>query len=131
MLLVCSPVQGLFPHSSAERLRPRQSAHSLVHSQYWSPYHMYMYNGTLTRNEALAAVMVPNGFTKAGFSFAICSSEEGLIPLSVFTGLGLPVTGEEEVSPNTSKGKKRDSPGTNIVNTSSRLPFFVASWAKE
>lgn len=43
-----------------------------------------------TRNDALAAVMVPCGLMKAGFSFAILSIGEGRTPLSLVTGLGRP-----------------------------------------
>ena len=39
-----------------------------------------------TRNEALAAVIVPNGLINAGFNFLIFSIGEGRIPLSTITG---------------------------------------------
>ncbi len=41
--------------------------------------------GGLTRKEALAAVTVPCGLTKAGLSFAICSGVDTLMPLSLLT----------------------------------------------
>lgn len=44
----------------------------------------------LTRKDELAAVTVPYGLTKAGFSLPICSIEEGRIPLSLVT-VSLPV----------------------------------------
>lgn len=44
----------------------------------------------ITRKEELAAVTVPYGLTKAGFSLPICSIEEGRIPLSLVT-VSLPV----------------------------------------
>ena len=44
----------------------------------------------LTRNDALAAVMVPCGLTKAGFSLAICSGVDTLMPLSAFTASPFP-----------------------------------------
>ena len=44
-----------------------------------------------TKKDAFAAVIVPKGLTKAGLSFAICSIDDGLIPLSLVTGLGTSV----------------------------------------
>ena len=44
-----------------------------------------------TRNEALAAVIVPYGLMKAGFNFAIVSGDEGRMPLSFSTGSGTSV----------------------------------------
>lgn len=38
-----------------------------------------------TRKEEFAAVTVPYGLMKAGLSLAICSSDEGRIPLSLVT----------------------------------------------
>lgn len=43
-----------------------------------------------TKNEALAAVIVPYGLTKAAFSLLICSGVEGRIPLSLVTGFDFP-----------------------------------------
>ena len=43
------------------------------------------YAQSSTRNEALAAVTVPCGLTKAGLSLAICSGVDTLIPLSTLT----------------------------------------------
>lgn len=39
----------------------------------------------ITKKEELAAVTVPWGLTKAGFSLAICSMEDGRMPLSLET----------------------------------------------
>lgn len=39
----------------------------------------------LTRKDELAAVTVPCGLIKAGFSLAICSMEDGRMPLSLET----------------------------------------------
>lgn len=50
-----------------------------------------VFNVPLTKNEELAAVIVPWGLIKAGFSLDICSTEEGLTPLSFNTVSGLPV----------------------------------------
>lgn len=44
-------------------------------------------NDILTKNEALAAVMVPWGFMNAGFSLASCSGVDTRIPLSFDTTL--------------------------------------------
>jgi hypothetical protein len=45
----------------------------------------------VTRNEALAAVTVPCGLMKAGFSLAISLTLEGRIPLSTTTGSARPI----------------------------------------
>lgn len=44
------------------------------------------------RNEALAAVIVPCGLTKAGLSLARASFDETRIPLSLFTVCATPLT---------------------------------------
>lgn len=44
-----------------------------------------MYVCVFTRKEELAAVTVPWGLMKAGFSLAICSMEDGRMPLSLET----------------------------------------------
>jgi hypothetical protein len=43
-----------------------------------------------TKNEELAAVIVPCGLMKAGFNFANCSIDDGLMPLSFFKGIWIP-----------------------------------------
>lgn len=43
-----------------------------------------------TKNEALAAVTVPCGLTKAGFSLAICCRVDTRIPLSAVTVSAFP-----------------------------------------
>ena len=44
-----------------------------------------------TKNEALAAVIVPCGLMKAGFNFCICSMVDTRTPLSTATGSASPV----------------------------------------
>ena len=57
-----------------------------------SNVHIYIYyvvaikrEKGLTRKEALAAVTVPCGLTKAGLSLAICLGVDTLMPLSLLT----------------------------------------------